>query len=161
MNALISAFESLNKWMARLGGAILMMAAVITFYDVSCRFLLNKPTDWALEIAQYSLLFGTMLGGAYAFRDDLYIRVDVITNLFPKAGQARFKLLGYAISFVSFAVLAWYSGKYTHFCFLKGWSQNTPLKTPMWLPLIIIPIGSIAMALQNLLLILKDIRKSS
>ena len=54
------------------------------FYDVSCRFLLSKPTDWALEIAQYSLL-SALLGGAYAFRDDLYIRVDVITNLFPKA----------------------------------------------------------------------------
>jgi len=155
MNSLISRLEGLNKWFARFGGAILLIAAIITTYDVILRFVINKPTDWALEISQYCLLYGTMLGAAYAFKDDLYIRVDVITNLLPEKKQRFLRLLGDILAFLLFALLAWYSGKYTLFCFSKGWTQNTALRTPMWIPLIIIPIGSIIVSLQNLVMVTK------
>lgn len=155
MNTLIARLEELNKWFARIGGAILLIAAIITTYDVICRFALNKPTDWALEVSQYCLLYGTMLGAAYAFKDDLYIRVDVITNLLPENKQRFLRLLGDILAFLLFALLAWYSGRYTFFCFSKGWTQNTALRTPMWIPLIIIPIGSVIVSLQNLIMVSK------
>ncbi len=155
MEALASRLEQLNKWLARLGGAILMIAAVITTYDVFCRFFLSSPRDWALETAQYCLLYGTFLGAAYAFREDLYIRVDVITSLLPERNQDRLKVLGHLIAFSLFAVIAWYSSKYTLFVFSKGWTQNTAMRTPMWMPLFIIPFGSILISLQNFLLIVK------
>lgn len=155
MKAIANGLEILHKWLARIGGAILMIAAIITTYDVFCRFFLNRPTDWALETAQYCLIYGTFLGSAYAFKEDLFIRVDVITSLMSGKNQNRLKLFSHVVAFLLFAIIAWYSTKYTLFCFSKGWTQNTAMRTPMWIPLVIIPLGSISISIQNLLLIFK------
>jgi TRAP-type C4-dicarboxylate transport system permease small subunit len=157
MDGLAYRLETMHKWLARLGGAILMIAAVITTYDVFCRFFLNSPTDWALETAQYCLIYGTFLGGAYAFKEDLYIRVDVITSLLPEKLQESLRFAGHFITFVLFLIIAWYSAKYTLFCFSKGWTQNTAMQTPMWIPLVVIPFGSMIISLQNLLLMLRHV----
>lgn len=160
MEALANRLETLHKWLARCGGGVLMIAAAITTYDVFCRFFLDSPTDWALETAQYCLIYGTFLGAAYAFKEDMYIRVDVITSLLSGNNQDRLRLLSHVVAFVLFTIIAWYSAKYTLFCFSKGWTQNTAMRTPMWIPLIIIPFGSIMISLQNFLLILKHLLKN-
>jgi TRAP-type C4-dicarboxylate transport system permease small subunit len=68
MRSLLRRFETFNKWCATGGGIILMIAAIVTTYDVFCRFLFNNPTIWALETAQYCLIYGTFLGGGICFQ---------------------------------------------------------------------------------------------
>lgn len=147
--------ENFNKRIALIGGMMLFAAAIITTYDVSLRFIFNNPTSWALEISQYCLLYGTFLGAAYAFKKDAYIRVDVITNLFSKGWQKKFFLLGHFVAMILFLLIAWHSSKFTYLCFKKGWTEPTFLQTPMWIPLIIIPLGSIFISLQNLTMIFR------
>jgi len=148
----ISIFSKISKKTALFGGMILFFAAIITTYDVMCRFIFNSPTSWALEIAQYSLLYAIFLGAAYAFLEDSYIRVEVVTNLLPKRVQRVLHIIGNIVTVILFVILAWHSSKFTLLCFTKGWSEPTPLKTPMWIPLIIIPIGCIMVAVQNMLI---------
>ena len=147
-----SVVSKVSKKTALFGGIILFSAAIITTYDVMCRFIFNSPTSWALEIAQYSLLYATFLGGAYAFLEDSYTRVEVITNLLPKRVQRGLYIIGDIVTVILFVILAWHSSKFTLLCFTKGWLESTPLKTPMWIPLIIIPIGCTMMAVQNMLI---------
>lgn len=155
MKFLFEKIELFNKSIALLGGAILFIAAIITTYDVFLRFIFNEPTSWALEIAQYCLLYATFLGAAYAFKKDLYISVDVITNLLPRFIKTRLIFLGYVVAMLLFLILSWHAGKFTLMCFKKGWTEPTSLQTPMWIPLIIIPIGGIFIALQNLILLIR------
>jgi len=148
-----SIITKISKKIALFGGAILFFAAIITTYDVLCRFIFNSPTSWALELAQYSLLYAVFLGGAYAFWEDSYTRVEVIKNLLPKRLQRALYIVGDIITIVLFVMLAWHSGKLTILCFTKGWAEPTPLRVPMWIPLIIIPIGCIAIAVQNIVIL--------
>jgi TRAP-type mannitol/chloroaromatic compound transport system permease small subunit len=94
------------------------------------------------------------LVGAYAFKKDLYIRVDIITNMLSQKNQDKLRFIGYIITFAVFVIIARYSTKYALFCYSKGWTQNTPMRTPMWIPLAVIPFGSIIISFQNLLLML-------
>ena len=64
------------------------MAVFVYYYEVIARFVFNSPTNWVHE--SMFLMFGMqyMLSGAYAYREDQHVRVDVIYAKFSPRGKA-------------------------------------------------------------------------
>lgn len=80
----------------RLSGAIgtfvaywSMIAVFVYYYEVIARYVFNSPTNWAHE--SMFLMFGMqyLLCGAYAYREDAHVRVDVIYEKFSLRNRAR------------------------------------------------------------------------
>ena len=65
-----------------------LMAVFVYYYEVIARFVFNSPTNWVHE--SMFLMFGMqyMLSGAYAYREDQHVRVDVIYAKFSPRGKA-------------------------------------------------------------------------
>ncbi len=61
-----------------------VLAVFVYYYEVIARYVFNSPTNWAHE--SMFLMFGMqyLLSGAYAFREDSHVRVDV---LYEKLGE--------------------------------------------------------------------------
>lgn len=154
---IFSYVNDLSVWAAYLGGAVTLFAAVITTYDVFMRCFLHNPTSWALELSQYALLFSTFIGAAYTLREDAYIRVDILIMHFPVKIQKFLHMLSGIIILVMFIYLVAMTGKYSIFCFEKGWREPTLLRTPIWIPLSIIPLGCIMVALQQCTLLVQHL----
>jgi TRAP-type C4-dicarboxylate transport system permease small subunit len=86
--------------------AVFWALAVVVFYQVFTRYVLNDAAGWTEEIARYLLIAVTFLGGAMAVRRNTHIQVDFVYRFLPRAmGRAlsifvdivRAAFLGYAI----------------------------------------------------------------
>ena len=60
---------------------LVLMAAMV--YEVVCRFGLNSPNIWALDVAY--MLAGTLfyLGAAYTLKADAHVKIDFLSQRFP------------------------------------------------------------------------------
>src|SRR5204863_286851 len=65
-----------------------VLAVFAYYYEVLARFVFNSPTNWVHE--SMFLMFGMqyMISGAYAYREDQHVRVDVFYSKFSRRGKA-------------------------------------------------------------------------
>jgi len=69
--------------------AVFWALAVVVFYQVFTRYVMNDAAGWTEEIARYLLIAITFLGGAMAVRRGTHIQVDFVYRFVPqKAGRA-------------------------------------------------------------------------
>ena len=97
-------------------GRVVAYWAVISvfayYYEVIARFVFNSPTNWVHE--SMFLMYGMqyMLAGAYAYREDQHVRVDVIYAQFSPRGKAIADIITSVFFFIFIGTLFWTSYKF-------------------------------------------------
>lgn len=132
-------------WIA---GALLMFSTIGTCIDVIFRYFLNRPIHWMLEITEYIMLYIPFLGAAYVLKEEGHIRVDILIN---HLNEKTKRILNIITSFVGGMVMltyTWFGGQVTWEYFQRGVPALESLKTPMFLILMIIPIGGFFFTIQ-------------
>ena len=99
---MISYIRFADSLSAAFGKAFAWLILVMTFgtgYEVFVRYVLNKPTPWALDVSwiMYGTLF--MMGGAYTLSRGGHVRGDFLYRLWSVRNQARIDLVLYIIFF--------------------------------------------------------------
>lgn len=125
-----------------------MFSTIGTCIDVIFRYFLNRPIHWMLEITEYIMLYIPFLGAAYVLKEDGHIRVDILVNHLNE--KAR-RVLNIITSFVGGMVMltyTWFGGQVTWEYFKRGVPALESLKTPMFLILMVIPIGGFFFTVQ-------------
>jgi TRAP-type C4-dicarboxylate transport system permease small subunit len=140
-------------WLVFLGGIIsaisIFLIMLVMTYEVICRYVLNAPTTWVLEVVSYLLVTSTCMGLAYTLRVQAHIAVDVVRKLFPiPVQQLLYRLSLMVIVAVSLAIIFWgwidvMASK------LLGDVSLTPLAMPLWIPQIVIPVGAFLLLIQT------------
>lgn len=101
----------LSVWYDRLIHACAAVAALLlggialwVTYDVIARYVLRRPTSWALDLSEYAMLWSVFLAAPWVLRQDAHIKVDLfVQGLSPQArrwfegGTAIIGILGCAI----------------------------------------------------------------
>ena len=102
MNAVIKTIDTLNEGFGRLIAPLLALITLIVIYDITMRFFIGRPSDWAFDITK--MLFGAhfMLMGAYGLRHHAHVEVDVLKRLLSHRKQAGLELFGYLFFFLPF-----------------------------------------------------------
>lgn len=125
-----------------------MFSTIGTCIDVIFRYFLNRPIHWMLEITEYIMLYIPFLGAAYVLKEDGHIRVDILVN---HLNEKTKRILYIITSFVGGMVMltyTWFGGQVTWEYFKRGVPALESLKTPMFLILMVIPIGGFFFAIQ-------------
>src|SRR5258708_32333910 len=76
---------SVYAWEDWITLAVFWILAVVVFYQVFTRYVLNDAAGWTEEIARYLLIAVTFLGGAMAVRRSTHIQVDFVYRFLPRA----------------------------------------------------------------------------
>lgn len=143
-------FEKIFIVFARSSEWILLLLALIIFYDVLMRYLFARPTIWALEISEYLLVYICFAGVTEAQRLRAHIKMRFFFNKFPEVIQLYlnliFTLLTILFSFIIF--LGAYDLAVT--AFRLDAMSNTLLETPLFIPYALVPIGMGFLTLQSL-----------
>ena len=85
-------FTDAIEWVNTKAGEYVAYWAVISvfvyYYEVFARFLFNSPTNWVHE--SMFLMYGMqyMISGAYAYKEDQHVRVDVVYSHLSARGKA-------------------------------------------------------------------------
>ena len=134
-----------------------VLAVFVYYYEVLARYVFNSPTNWAHE--SMFLMFGMqyLLSGAFAYREDAHVRVDVVYLYLPD----RLKVItDVATSFFFFvfsvallltgALFAWDSISVWEVSFTEWAIQYWPVKAT-------IGLGALLLTLQGLSKLTKDV----
>jgi TRAP-type mannitol/chloroaromatic compound transport system permease small subunit len=126
-----------DRLSALFGKAFGWLIVLMTFgmsYEVFVRYLLNKPTPWALDVSfiMYGTLF--MMGGAYTLSRGGHVRGDFLYRLWRPRTQATVDLVLYIFFFFPGVLALIFTGwKYAS----RSWgysevSINSPAGIPIY-----------------------------
>jgi TRAP-type mannitol/chloroaromatic compound transport system permease small subunit len=134
-----------------------VIAVFAYFYEVLARFVFNSPTNWVHE--SMFLMFGMqyMISGAYAYRDDQHVRVDVFYSKFSMRGKAMADVVSSLFFFIFAITLLWTGWRFAADAVANGEVSFTEWGIQYWPVKLTLPIGAALIILQGVSKLIKDI----
>jgi TRAP-type mannitol/chloroaromatic compound transport system permease small subunit len=134
-----------------------VLAVFAYYYEVLGRYVFNSPTNWVHE--SMFLMFGMqyMLSGAYAYREDQHVRVDVFYTHFSRRGKAIADIITSVFFFIFILTMLWTGWRFASDAINNAELSFTEWQVQYWPVKLTIPIGAALLALQGLSRLIKDI----
>ncbi|MCK4790319.1 MAG: TRAP transporter small permease [Desulfobacteraceae bacterium] len=155
VNRLLSLVEKVSLIFGYISGGFAFLMMVIIGYDVVMRHIFNDPTIWADEVSCYLLVGITFLGAAYTLTMGGHIHVEtLVLRLKPKIRQ-RLEFVTDVLSLVFLVVLARQAYWLVKDSYVSVTISATLLRTPLYLPQLLLAIGLTWLCLQLLVHILR------
>jgi TRAP-type C4-dicarboxylate transport system permease small subunit len=125
------------------GIMFVIILTVLTFVSVIMRYVFNFAVFFTDEISTYLIMGMGFMGMAYTMKRGDHIQVDVILNLLRgkwlrgfNASDFAFLIIYSVIQLFASIMLAWS-------CFTVGTRATSVLETPLFIPSLIMVIGSL------------------
>jgi len=126
--------DRMSRLMARLAGALLLLAAIVITADVLLRKLFLFSLGGSDELAGYALAISTSWGLPYALLRRANIRIDFIYLRLPPRLTAWLDLAG-LLAMAGFMVfVTWFAAALWLESIEMRAAANTPLGTPLMVP---------------------------
>jgi len=134
-----------------------LIAVFFYYYEVVARFVFNSPTNWVHE--SMFLMFGMqyMLSGAYAYREDQHVRVDVIYAKFSPRGKAIADIITSVFFFIFIITMLVTGYRFAADAVNAGEHSFTEWGIQYWVVKLAIPVGAALLLLQGVSKLIKDI----
>ena len=153
----LNIIDNISEWTGKIFSFVTLALMLIVVYDVAMRYIVNRPTEWGLELNGFLLLAVTFLGGGYALLKNAHVRVNIVHDRFPPRVRAVVDLITYLVFFVVCVVLLQYGSQ-------VAWdSLRANTRTPstwgpvLWPSQMLIPIGAALIGLQGLAKWIRDL----
>lgn len=151
--------DALSGWFGKMFAWLIILMTAGTSYEVFMRYVLNKPTPWALDVSfiMYGTLF--MMGGAYTLSRGGHVRGDFLYRLWQPRTQASVDLFLYIVFFfpgvIALIIAGW---KYA----ARSWSYaevsvNSPAGIPIYQFKSIIVAAGILLLIQGIAQVMRCI----
>lgn len=152
------ALDWITEWSGELVAWWTVLSIFVYYYEVIVRFVFNSPTNWVHE--SMFLMFGMqyLIAGAYAYKLDAHVRVDVFYVKFSDRTKAILDLLTSFFFFVFIGTML-----VTGYIYMKNSIQLNEVSFSEWgiqyWPIkVAIPVGAALLLLQGLSKLIKDVR---
>lgn len=153
----IDAVEWLNVHVGEYVSYWAVVAVFAYYYEVLARYVFNSPTNWVHE--SMFLMFGMqyLLSGAYAYREDQHVRVDVLYTRLSARGKAIADIITSVFFFIFIVTMLWTGTRFAWDAISVGEHSFTEWGVQYWPVKLAIPVGAALMLLQGLAKLMKDI----
>jgi TRAP-type mannitol/chloroaromatic compound transport system permease small subunit len=134
-----------------------LISVFVYYYEVIARYVFNSPTNWVHE--SMFLMYGMqyMLCGAYAYREDQHVRVDVFYSKFSPRGKAIADIFTSLFFFIFLGTMFWTGARFAMDAINNSEVSFTEWGIQYWPVKLALPIGAALMLLQGLSKLIKDI----
>ena len=141
------AIDFLVRLGANIGGLCLLSCALITCYEVVCRYIFGQPTHWTLDLSEYLLIWFGFSSAAFVQQQGRHVAVE----LFARRLRGQTKILWDTLITILFfgfaAMMMWLGADYTLEALnLKEFSP-TMWPVLIWPVKLAVPVGSALLAL--------------
>ena len=149
--------DALNGWVGNFVCYWSIIAVFVYYYEVLARHVFNSPTNWAHE--SMFLMFGMqyMISGAFTYREDGHVRVDVLYVHLPERARALVDVITSVFFFLFTGALIW-----TGWIFMMDavdvWEVSfTEWAIQYWPVKSTLALGALLIVLQGLSKLIKDV----
>jgi len=134
-----------------------IVSVFVYYYEVVARFVFNSPTNWVHE--SMFLMYGMqyMISGAYAYREDQHVRVDVVYVHLSERGKAIADIVSSLFFFIFAVTMLWTGWRFASDAVQNAETSFTEWGVQYWPVKLTIPIGAALIILQGVSKLLKDI----
>ncbi len=165
MKSVISIYKKLLNALTMLvgviAGVLLLMPALMIFYEVVMRGLFNAPTEWSIELSVYCVLVAGFLGMPVAYATGKHIHVDIVLSQLSKRTRCYIELFTTLVGIFFCIIFVIQSLDMALLSYEMNNTSPSTLRTPMWIPQMALPIGMGVLLLQFIATLLTDIEKIS
>ena len=140
------AVAAISRLGAALGGIALIAITVIVTYDVFAR-VLGHPTDWATEIAGYTVIAVAVLGAAETLRHNEHFAMHLVVDLLQPRTRRRVGLVVWTIVLALVAGLCWGLLGLVENSLQFGLRSSTIVRAPLAVPQLVLLAGFVALLL--------------
>lgn len=153
-----SLLDKVTETSGRLVAYWTLLSIFVYYYEVVVRFLFNSPTNWVHEsmFLMYGMQF--LVAGAYAYRTDSHVRVDVFYVKFSDRTKVVVDILTSVFFFIFTGTLLVTGFTYAELAVRLGEVSFSEWAIQYWPIKISIPVGALLLLLQGLSKLIKDIR---
>jgi len=147
----------ISEWLMTIIITVMILAVC---WQVFSRYVLNNPSGFTEELLRFSLIWLTMVGGAYAYGKGKHIAVTFATRKLSDANKKKLSLV-IDLVVISFIAIAFIYGGFITSRNAIG-QVSAALRMPMqflYLSLIISGVIIVFHAVSNLLKTIKEIKK--
>ncbi|MGD8386683.1 MAG: TRAP transporter small permease [Desulfobacteraceae bacterium] len=157
MKRFLIILDKIINGMTFLAGLILIFVMLTVCMDVVLRTFFRMPQMWVTEVIECLLLYITFLATAWLLREEGHVQVDIILNRMKPRTIALFGVISSLIGVFVSSVLTWFGATVTWDYFQRGIYTPSVMEIPVYLILMIIPIGSLFLTAQFIRRTLKNI----
>jgi TRAP-type mannitol/chloroaromatic compound transport system permease small subunit len=145
--------EAIGRWVAYWA----VIAVFFYFYEVVSRYVFNSPTNWVHE--SMFLMFGMqyLLCGAYAYREESHVRVDIFYAKFSPRGKAIADIVTSVFFFIFTVTMFWTGMRFALDAVSVGEHSFTEWGIQYWPIKLALPVGAFLILLQGISKLIKDI----
>ncbi|MGI9522413.1 MAG: TRAP transporter small permease subunit [Hyphomicrobiaceae bacterium] len=129
-----NALERISRYAVWLGGAALLVSAIIVTVDVLARKFLSVTMSGSDEISGYVFAAATTWAYSYCVIHRANVRIDALYNLLPRLARAWLDVLGLFLLFVYMCFLTPTAYEVLETSWLRNSVSVTTLLTPLWIP---------------------------
>lgn len=136
----------------------IIFITVITFINVSMRYLANTSWTWAEELTRYIMVWMTFIGASLCVRDNVHVTMDVLMEKGPKWLKKPLLYFTYAGSAIISLYLGYLGWKLTMKILPTGQVSSAMEFLPIWFVYLCVPIGGVLMAKNFIHLLILNIK---
>ncbi|NVK34792.1 MAG: TRAP transporter small permease [Rhodobacteraceae bacterium] len=122
-------------------GIVLAALVVLVCAEAFLRSVFNYSLGFAEELTGYSVVMLTFFGAALALRFGVLFQVNFLFDSLPHAFRAWIMRLFVSAALVICLVLIWKTSDLVLSSFDRNKFAPTVLRTPLWIPQVLIPAG--------------------
>jgi len=149
--------KKLNGVLWSLSGYLLLLISLAVSYDVITRYIFKYSNEWVGEYCGYMLVCIAFLAAPHTLHVGGMTRVDLIVNAVRPRVKWIITIITGLLALLYLVVLFRVSLTLMMRSLARGWRSQTSLRTPLWIPQIAIPAGTILMILSSLVVLAKNI----
>ncbi|MBI4307916.1 MAG: TRAP transporter small permease subunit [Chloroflexi bacterium] len=123
---------------------------VVVMTDLAGRNMFNLPVPGALEVASALMALVVMLGLAYAEQTQAHIRIEILAQRLPPAGQAALDVLAYCLGILFSGLIMVETWSVAVRSLVRWETLPGVLSLPIFPAYFMVPIGSALLLLQFL-----------
>lgn len=141
--------ERAGRWVENaLLGAVLFLMIGIAASQVFLRAVLGGGLPWADEALRLLVLWSAMLGAIAASRDNVHLRIDLLSRFLPATWRRLTAALVDLFAAVVSAILAWYSWRFV--AESREFGDQVLGTLPAWMFQLILPTAFVLIAYRYL-----------
>lgn len=148
--SLLSKTGKVSHFLGDVSGGFIFVMMLIIVYDVLMRRVFNKPTIWADETSCYLLVGVTFLGAAYTLKMGGHIHIEALVGRLKPNVKQRWMFVIDVLTFAFLVAFTWQTYKLAIDAYVNATIATTLLRTPVYIPQLLIPIGLTWLCLQLL-----------
>jgi len=159
----ISAFSSrLLDWvtnlMGFLGVLIILYCMIFALTDVYLRYVLNSPSLWIGTTLQAALVLLACMAGAYAYKNEEFIRLDLFYANFSTRTKAIYDVITAVFTFMFLGVLIWKGYQSALISIKLNQMTPTAVRIPIYPIKTIIPLSACVVLLLAIRKFYRDLK---